>query len=264
MNAAFFDSIRKTLFNGALSQQQVNALEAIQRAWIKHGDETNADGLSYCFATALWEVGDELKPKSENLNYTSAERIKQVWPTRFATLAEAVPYVHNPQKLANRVYAGRYGNGSESSGDGYRYRGKGFAQVTFKDNYAKFGLADDPDSMLETDVAADALVRGCVLGLFTGKKLKDYFYTDGRTPLPDQARAIINADVAANGKKVGNHWRKFRAALGPTDVAPAPPAVSGTIPQPIPSPAPSGQENGLSALIRAIVSIVAAMFGRRP
>jgi len=72
----------------------------------------------------------------ENLYYTTADRIKAVWPSRFATAADAVPYLRNPMKLANKVYSGKLGNGNEASGDGARFLGRGLFQLTGRDNYA--------------------------------------------------------------------------------------------------------------------------------
>ena len=74
----------------------------------------------------------------ENLNY-SAARLFQEWPTHFASLEEAEPFAMQPEKLANRVYGGRFGNGDEASGDGWRFRGQGLIQLTFRDNYARCG-----------------------------------------------------------------------------------------------------------------------------
>lgn len=101
-------------------------------------------------------------PQTENLNYTSPERICQVWPSRFPRLADALPYVRNPAALANKVYAERMGNGSTASGDGWRYRGRGFIQNTGKGQYAALSealgvdLLHDPDGLLELLVAAHA------------------------------------------------------------------------------------------------------------
>jgi putative chitinase len=70
----------------------------------------------------------------ENLNY-SADGLCKTWPSRFPTLTDAAPYNRQPQKIANKVYANRMGNGSELSGDGWRFRGAGLMQITFRDNY---------------------------------------------------------------------------------------------------------------------------------
>jgi putative chitinase len=73
----------------------------------------------------------------ENLNYR-AESLMRVWPRYFPTMEIATQYAHNQEKIANRAYANRMGNGSEQSGDGYRYCGRGLIQLTGKDNYQAF------------------------------------------------------------------------------------------------------------------------------
>ena len=70
----------------------------------------------------------------ENLNY-SQEALMKVWPKRFPSLDSAKPYHRNPEKIANKVYADRMGNGNEQSADGWRYRGRGLKQLTGKYNY---------------------------------------------------------------------------------------------------------------------------------
>lgn len=87
-------------------------------------------------ASWLAQVGHEsahLACVEERLNY-SADRLMVVWKSRFPDLASATPYARNPERLANKVYAGRMGNGNEASGDGWRHRGAGFIQLTGKEN----------------------------------------------------------------------------------------------------------------------------------
>jgi putative chitinase len=81
-----------------------------------------------------------LRPRTENLNYR-AERLCQVWPSRFPNMASAQPYAGNPEKLANKVYAGRMGNGPPTSGDGWRFRGCGPLQITGRNNFSGFAQA---------------------------------------------------------------------------------------------------------------------------
>ncbi|HVT05778.1 MAG TPA: lytic enzyme [Thermoanaerobaculia bacterium] len=86
-------------------------------------------------AQALHETGS-LTILVEDMNYR-AERIVQVWPTRFATAAAAAPFAHNPEGLANSVYGGRMGN--NQPGDGYRFIGRGLLQITGRDSYTRYG-----------------------------------------------------------------------------------------------------------------------------
>lgn len=101
----------------------------------------------------LAQIGHEsggLSVESENLNY-SAERLMQVWPRRFPTMEAAAPFARNAEKLGNFTYANRNGNGAEASGDGYRFRGRGYVQLTGRDGYREVGklsgvnLVDAPD-----------------------------------------------------------------------------------------------------------------------
>lgn len=81
----------------------------------------------------------------ENLNYR-AESLVKVWPRHFPTLEVARQYARNPEKIANKAYAGRMGNGDEASGDGWRFIGRGLIQLTGRSNYQAFA-----DS-IETDI----------------------------------------------------------------------------------------------------------------
>lgn len=99
----------------------------------------------------------------ENLNY-SADRLMQVWPSRFPTLAQAQTYAGNPQALAEKVYAGRLGN--NMLGDGYRFRGRGFIQVTGRANYKKFGAISGLDLERDPDLAATPSAAAKVAGAF--------------------------------------------------------------------------------------------------
>lgn len=98
---------------------------------------------------------------TENLNY-SAKGLLSTFPKYFKTQADADAYARKPEKIANRVYANRMGNGSEISGDGYKYRGRGALQTTGKDNYKALGdflgvdLVNTPDLVATTYPLASA------------------------------------------------------------------------------------------------------------
>lgn len=83
--------------------------------------------------TGSWGMLERLE---ENLMY-SAERIRAVWPSRFPTVASAVPYAYAPKKLANKVYANRMGNRDEASGDGWKHRGLGPGMLTGFDGHKR-------------------------------------------------------------------------------------------------------------------------------
>jgi putative chitinase len=78
----------------------------------------------------------------ENLNYKAAS-LRKVFPKYFPDDATAAAYANKPEKIANRVYANRMGNGDENSGDGWRYCGRGLIQLTGKDNYTFFAASID-------------------------------------------------------------------------------------------------------------------------
>ena len=86
-----------------------------------------------------WE-SSELARLEENLNY-SADGLLKTFPKYFPTRALAEQYARQPQKIASRVYANRMGNGSELSGDGWKYRGRGIIQLTFKGNYSAYNTS---------------------------------------------------------------------------------------------------------------------------
>jgi putative chitinase len=89
----------------------------------------------------------------ENLNY-SAKGLMGIFKKYFPTEALANQYQRNPQKIANKVYANRMANGSEASGDGYKFRGRGYIQLTGKDNYTQFSKSIGEDMVANPDKVA--------------------------------------------------------------------------------------------------------------
>ena len=92
--------------------------------------------LSHFLAQCSHESGN-FKITKENLNY-SAEGLLKIFPKYFPSVAIAQQYARQPQKIANKVYGNRMGNGDEASGDGYNFSGKGYIQLTGKSNYKAF------------------------------------------------------------------------------------------------------------------------------
>ena len=132
--------------------------QALAPAMARYGIDTPARMASFLAQTG--HESAQFSRLNENLRYSSAKRLMQVWPKRFPSEAAAAPYVDNPEQLANFVYARRLGNGDASSGDGYRYRGRGILQITGRSNYAAVGqalgldLIGQPDLLLQPEHAA--------------------------------------------------------------------------------------------------------------
>jgi putative chitinase len=90
----------------------------------------------------------------ENLNY-SAKGLNGIFKKYFPTLESALPYERKPEKIANKVYGGRMGNGTESTGDGAKFCGRGYIQLTGKDNYTAFGKSIGEDVCANPQVVAE-------------------------------------------------------------------------------------------------------------
>lgn len=106
----------------------------------------------------------------ENLRY-SAQRILQVFPKYFKTLAQAQQVAYNPEALANIVYGGRMGNNSQ--GDGYKFRGRGFMQTTGKFNYDRLGKFLRVDLLNNPDLVATRYPLESAIFYFNDNRLWD-------------------------------------------------------------------------------------------
>ena len=218
---AFFSSLRGSGALGVTKFTQVQVDVAQMLIAKSHG--LRADALAYILATAWGEA--KLTPQRENMSY-SAARIREVWPSRFPTVADAKPYERQPVKLANKVYNGRLGN-REGTNDGWDFRGGGLDQLTGRVNYRKRGLEQTPERILEPEVAARSIITGMTLGDYRGPKLSDYFNDRGADFVA--ARAIVNADVSANGQRYARYAVAFLNALNAAGYAPNA-ATAPTIP----------------------------------
>jgi putative chitinase len=106
---------------------------------------------------------------NENVNY-SAAGLKGIFGKYFpGNLAES--YARQPQKIASKVYGGRMGNGPESTGDGYKFRGRGYIQLTGKDNYTRFGKFIGEDTVANPDLVATKYPLASAAFFFDSNKL---------------------------------------------------------------------------------------------
>jgi putative chitinase len=211
MNTAFFNAVRRTLFEGKLTQEQVEILNAIGDAWQRYGDRLGYDQyrLAYVLATAYHETG-------------RFRWLKEIWgPT-----------------AAQKRYEGRADLGNTVAGDGKKFMGRGLVHITGRRNYADWSrrlgldLLKEPHLAEDVSIAARILVEGMVKGTFTGKKLQDYINSDQCDFVG--ARRIVNGTDKA--KLIAGYAEQFSVALGlaSTGVAPATPEPAPSAPDPKP------------------------------
>lgn len=160
------------------------------------------------FIAQLAHESGSFKYSSENLNY-SASALRAVFGKYFPTEEMAEEYARKPEKIANRVYANRMGNGDEGSGEGWKYRGRGLIQLTGKDNYTNCGkatgldLVGNPEQLAEN---ADSAVAAA--GWFWDmRKLNSYADQDDIKAITKRINGGYNGledreKYLANAKKV--------------------------------------------------------------
>jgi hypothetical protein len=191
----FFDAVRAPLFGGRISARQSAGLTAILDRWESRNAMGDVRWLAYMLATAQHETARTMQPIRERGGRAYLTRLYDIQGERPA--------------LAQR-------NGNTTPGDGVRYAGRGYVQLTWKDNYVRaserlgIDLAGDPDRALEPRVAADIMFFGMAEGWFTGRLLCDYF----NGPRADwlNARRIVNRlDQATT---IRTYALAYNAALG--------------------------------------------------
>lgn len=192
--AAFFDALRTGLLGPTLSAEEVDGCNAILKAM----DGAPLAHTAYALATAYHETASTMKPIREYGGPTYFTRMYDVTGAR-----------------PNMAVA----NGNTSAGDGPKYCGRGYVQLTWKNNYARAGkecgvdLVQYPDKAMQPDVAAKIMRRGMDEGWFTGKAFRHYLPPSGQADRAQftAARRIINGTDRAG--QIAEHAMKFQAAL---------------------------------------------------
>lgn len=158
------DKFLSFYLNTPFYEGAVKAWEAVEKAFATDAtcptcghaiSGVNPLVMAGAMATIRVECSRAYKPMIENLNY-SAARLLQIFPRYFnATLAKQ--YEFQPERIANKVYANRMGNGDEASGDGWRHRGAGLLMWTGKDNQTRYNIS--PENYLDINANAKALAQ---------------------------------------------------------------------------------------------------------
>lgn len=222
----FFDAVRKSPFAGKLSRPQVSGMEAILGEWERRG-LTDLRHLAYMLATAFHETAFKMQPITE----------------------------YGSKAYFNR-YEGRKDLGNTVPGDGYRFRGRGYVQLTGRRNYqlasTKLGvdLVANPERALEPIIAAQIMFVGMAEGWFTGKKLFDYF--NAKTDWVNARRIINGTDKA---ETIASYARAFHAALTKAqraDPAPVPPPPDVPVSHPLEPDMPDEKPPTLWDLIKKL------------
>jgi putative chitinase len=198
----FYNTVRANPFGGRLTQQNVDGCGAILDEWERSHADDDLHKLGYILSTVFGETGT------------------MRWDVR-----EGVPKGETRQSYFTRMYDIRGSRpkkalelGNDQPGDGAKYYGRGPSQITGKANYAKFGkllgldLVNKPDLALEKTVAIAILFAGMFNGLFTGRKLGDYF--DGQDhPDAEMKRRRVAARAIINGKDKAEQFARVAAAF---------------------------------------------------
>ena len=172
--------------------------------------------LAHFLAQAGHESGG-FKVSQENLNY-STNGLKGIFkkyflrPDKTIDEPKVAAYAKQPQKIANLVYASRMGNGNEASGDGYKFRGRGYIQLTGRDNYTAFGKSIGVDIAANPDLVGSQYALASAAWFWQKNKLNEL--ADGGAT----EDVVTKITKRVNGGKIGLpdrllHFKEFYSLL---------------------------------------------------
>ena len=172
--------------------------------------------LSHFLAQAAYESGD-FKLVNENLNY-SAKGLRGVFPKYFPTDEKAAQYERQPQKIGNLIYGSRMGNGAEASGDGYKYHGRGFIQLTGKDNYAAFSKDIGEDCVANPDLVATKYPLASAAWFFKKNNINSISDQGATSDVVTKVTKRVNGGIIGLDQRL-NEFGKFYKLLLTRDCA---------------------------------------------
>ncbi|HEX6186574.1 MAG TPA: peptidoglycan-binding protein [Pyrinomonadaceae bacterium] len=184
-------------------------IDQIPEAAAKFGITTNLRLAHFLAQCALESTN--FTATVENMNY-SAQRLLQVFPKYFKNV-DVNAYARNPQKIGSRVYANRMGNGDEASGDGFRYRGRGYIQLTGRNNYQSFTNHIGEDCVANPDLVATKYPLASAGFFFNSNNIWAICDQGANDAIVTKVTKAVNGGTHGLAERQQN-FNKFRAALG--------------------------------------------------
>jgi putative chitinase len=168
----------------------------------------------------LSQTGHEsggFKAFQENLNYGAkglTTTFKKYFSRPDKTIDEpkAAAYAKKPEKIANLVYGGRMGNGPEASGDGYKFRGRGYIQLTGKDNYTAFGKSIGVDMSVNPDSVASTHALSSAAWFWSKNKLNEIADTGASDEVVTKITKRVNGGTIGLADRI-KHFKEFHTLL---------------------------------------------------
>ena len=166
--------------------------------------------LAHFLAQAGHESGG-FRVTNENLNY-SAKGLQGIFKKYFPSEGIALEYAKKPQKIANRVYSGRMGNGNEATGDGYKFRGRGYIQLTGRDNYTAFGKSIDVAIEENPDIVSTTHALTSAAWFWSKNKLNEIADTGATDEVVTKITKRVNGGTIGLADRI-KHFKEFHTLL---------------------------------------------------
>jgi len=147
----------------------------------------------------------------ENLNY-SAKGLMGIFKKYFPTQALADAYARKPEKIANKVYGNRMGNGPEESGEGFKFRGRGYIQLTGKQNYTAFDLAVEDDILANPDLVSTKHALASAAWFWKKNGLNLIADTGSSTEVVTKITKRVNGGTIGLADRI-KHFKEYHALL---------------------------------------------------
>ena len=166
--------------------------------------------LAHFLAQTGHESGG-FKFKSENLNY-SAEILRKVFPKYFPDIVIAKQYERKPEAIASKVYGGRMGNGPEATKEGFKFKGRGYIQLTGKDNYKAFDATVDDDILANPDLVATKYPLLSAAWFWNSRKLNAIADQGATDEVVTKITKLVNGGTIGLADRI-KHFKEYNNLL---------------------------------------------------